>query len=626
MRLAIFACCAAFILFWSTLLAAEVQAAPSRAATMTFLVAECPAESSMHSRVSAGQDPRAADNGSGTAVPADIGAYGCSQVPASYHLFLLGGSTAGSVFRDETLSEPAAISSSSNAHDGSATLLANGGTFFIDGNKEGARRVAVSEFPVNVSSRAPLPVLDLQCHNDGVNNDNADGFGWNKSSLSPGEQVFCILYVAGKDAEVTPTRNPSASATVTATATRATPTATSSPDSSRTVTATRTTDELEQRKLIIHKRTWEPGSQKWQPATPAHSWTFQVFDNSGTVVAEPADGDNTPLAAGSYKVIEKADQPAHPAFKLVDFFKSAGGGSACPDEPAGGSQSVALTPNDFAEKGDGTIHLCAYNKVDGSGPEAATPGPSGHRADPPEKYRSVRPFVECVIDHGGGTFTAYFGYENGNKGAVTIEPGERNRLNPGVPGVTPPSRFEPGRSPAFPDSAFAVEFDGKALEWTLAGPNSKPISATADASSKACARPKLIKEFVSEDSGVVTWRLRPSFDMDMLVWDWDAETCKGFGGAACGGVTSGDYGKFYSTGSGQYMEVTQRYTVEDGKKCMVTNTAAFATAPFTSPPQPGEKVTATYKCSGATAMGWPLLGVAFAGAVAAAWAINRKRA
>lgn len=267
-------------------------------------------------------------------------------------------------------------------------------------------------------------------------------------------------------------------------------------------------------KLIIHKRIWDANSKKWKPATPAHSWTFQVAGGDGNVVAEPTDEDSTPLAAGSYTVTEKSSPPNPAGYALVDFIMNTKGGSNCPDQPKGASQAVSIKKNDFGSKGEGTIHLCAYNRSSTASSQA-----------------------------------------------------------------TPPA-----------------------------------------------AKPKLIMEFVSETAGSVTWRLRPSFDAELAVWDEKAESCTAFGGATCDSLASGGSGKFNSTGSGQYFEVTQSYEVKDGKKCEVKNTAEYAAGPFDEPAEPEDKVSAKYECSGASALGWPLLGAGFAAAVVAAWVWRRKRA
>jgi hypothetical protein len=79
----------------------------------------------------------------------------------------------------------------------------------------------------------------------------------------------------------------------------------------------------------------------------------------------------------------------------------------------------------------------------------------------------VKPILECVVQLGTADFVAYFGYENPNDWTVTIEVGADNRF-PQPANVGQPTSFAPGRSPAYPDAAFGVRFDG-AIVWQLDG-------------------------------------------------------------------------------------------------------------------------------------------------------------
>ncbi len=113
----------------------------------------------------------------------------------------------------------------------------------------------------------------------------------------------------------------------------------------------------------------------------------------------------------------------------------------------------------------------------------------------------------------------------------------------------------------------------------------------------------------------------------MQVWDEHAASCQAFAGATCGGLGQREagYGEFHAGAPGQYLLVTQRYEVEGGS-CTVEDEARYAIEPFRTPAEPEWTVKATYRCSGAAALGWPLLGAGFAGAVAVAWVLKRKLA
>lgn len=80
---------------------------------------------------------------------------------------------------------------------------------------------------------------------------------------------------------------------------------------------------------------------------------------------------------------------------------------------------------------------------------------------------SVRPILECVVDRGGGQYTAYFGYLNRSTKSVSIPVGPNNRLYPKPLDRGQPTVFQPGRSPAYPNTAFGVNFNGGWLTWLL---------------------------------------------------------------------------------------------------------------------------------------------------------------
>ena len=113
----------------------------------------------------------------------------------------------------------------------------------------------------------------------------------------------------------------------------------------------------------------------------------------------------------------------------------------------------------------------------------------GRPGTPPTVGAAVRPICECVVEHGPGRFTAYFGYQNDNAAAVTIPVGSGNALNRPVPG-RPPTVFQPGRTPGHAGAPFRVDFDGDAVSWTVKGPDGRPWSATASRHSPRCGPPE----------------------------------------------------------------------------------------------------------------------------------------
>jgi len=93
----------------------------------------------------------------------------------------------------------------------------------------------------------------------------------------------------------------------------------------------------------------------------------------------------------------------------------------------------------------------------------------------------VSPVLECVIDNGDSTYTAYFGYNNPNPYSVIIPVGSvypENKFNPSPEDRGQPSTFLPGRTPYYPNAAFNVVFDGSNLVWSLNGKTSTASSGS----------------------------------------------------------------------------------------------------------------------------------------------------
>jgi hypothetical protein len=99
----------------------------------------------------------------------------------------------------------------------------------------------------------------------------------------------------------------------------------------------------------------------------------------------------------------------------------------------------------------------------------------------PQDPQPVRPVLECVVDNEEG-YTAYFGYLNENDAVVSIPVGENNQFSSGSQNRDQPRVFEPGRQ----HFAFAVDFDGDNLVWTLEGPDGSRRTSTASPNSTRC--------------------------------------------------------------------------------------------------------------------------------------------
>jgi RHS repeat-associated protein len=97
---------------------------------------------------------------------------------------------------------------------------------------------------------------------------------------------------------------------------------------------------------------------------------------------------------------------------------------------------------------------------------------------------AVKPFLDCVINNGGGSYTARFGYENVNTVNVTIPVGTDNNFTPAPVDRGQTTTFIPGHQ----HFVFDVPFNGSGnLLWTLKGPDNGTRTATASSTSSVCA-------------------------------------------------------------------------------------------------------------------------------------------
>lgn len=92
----------------------------------------------------------------------------------------------------------------------------------------------------------------------------------------------------------------------------------------------------------------------------------------------------------------------------------------------------------------------------------------------------IHPILECIVDHGNGTFTAHFGYDNENVWSSNVPIGTDNHVQPTPQDRGQPTDFVPGPTPAFPATAFQVAFTtGQSLVWHLLGEQSAAASSSA---------------------------------------------------------------------------------------------------------------------------------------------------
>jgi RHS repeat-associated protein len=92
----------------------------------------------------------------------------------------------------------------------------------------------------------------------------------------------------------------------------------------------------------------------------------------------------------------------------------------------------------------------------------------------------ITPQVECVIPHGGASYTAFFSY-NDDGVTATIPASAQNTFTPLPADRGQPTRFVHGQSAGYPKFAVSFDFNGAATTWTVLG-----VSATASSASPPC--------------------------------------------------------------------------------------------------------------------------------------------
>jgi hypothetical protein len=94
------------------------------------------------------------------------------------------------------------------------------------------------------------------------------------------------------------------------------------------------------------------------------------------------------------------------------------------------------------------------------------------------------PLLDCVVDNGDGTYTAYFGYLNSGSEVIDLPVGPKNMFVDGDPDRGQPTAFFPGEH----TSEFSVVFGAlETLKWMLKADGDRRHVVEASATSEGCA-------------------------------------------------------------------------------------------------------------------------------------------
>ena len=95
---------------------------------------------------------------------------------------------------------------------------------------------------------------------------------------------------------------------------------------------------------------------------------------------------------------------------------------------------------------------------------------------------AILPVLECVVNNGGGSYTARYGYQNLNTVNITIPVGDNNKFMPMSSQRGQTTLFLVG----FQSFVFDVPFNGTNLVWSLKGPDGITRTVTASSTSPGC--------------------------------------------------------------------------------------------------------------------------------------------
>ncbi|MEM7342920.1 MAG: DNRLRE domain-containing protein [Chloroflexota bacterium] len=125
---------------------------------------------------------------------------------------------------------------------------------------------------------------------------------------------------------------------------------------------------------------------------------------------------------------------------------------------------------------------------------------------------NVSIFLECVVDNGNGTYTAFFGYSNPNGVPLNHPIGPDNRFSPIPEDRGQPTIFPPGRSPATPgdweNAPVSInELNSNGLVWILNGRTSSASSSGPQCSATNLALSKTANNLTPAEGESLTYSI-----------------------------------------------------------------------------------------------------------------------